>query len=302
MSKWLAENMPVVTGLVTAMVALFGIVLTTVSLIMTGRQNKAHRAAMKEDREAAKLQFEAQRDAMQADQDAALSDRFSRVIERLSEGSLPVRLGTLFELKKLGEESKSYRPYIVEVLSTFVREHIENEEYWYKPNKDERARGIFLPSLHDDVHLAGEILSELYKTNNELRASLGYLYAKGLYLGHLQLHGADLKKAVFQGARLHHTDLQNASLIGADFREATFFDANLAGADFGYANSREPIFGSTVQKINTNISAANFIGANVQTAKNLTVKQLLTAQVDDTTLLDPSLRAEYNRLKAEHTA
>jgi len=233
------------------------------------------------------------------DKNTAKSDRFSRAIERLSDKSLAVRMGALFELQKLGDDSKSYRPDILEVLSTFVREHIENKEYWNLPNENEAERARDLPSLYDDVRLAGKILSEIYRSNNKLRASLEYLHAKGLYLGHLQLQGADLKKADFQGARLHHTNLQNTLLIGADLREATLFDTNFEGADFGYANSREPVFGSTVKKINTNMFAAHFIGANLQRAKNLTAEQLLSAHIDDTTFLDPDLRAEYDRLKAE---
>ena len=50
---------------------------------------------------------------------------------------------------------------------------------------------------------------------------------------------------------------------------------------------------------NANLQRAYLYAANLQGAKNLTVAQLLEAELDDTTLLDPELRAEYERLKTE---
>ena len=48
-----------------------------------------------------------------------------------------------------------------------------------------------------------------------------------------------------------------------------------------------------------NLKYADLQGADLGTAKNLTAEQLLKARIDDSTKLDPDLRAEYERLKAE---
>jgi hypothetical protein len=42
----------------------------------------------------------------------------------------------------------------------------------------------------------------------------------------------------------------------------------------------------------------NLRGADLSCAKGLTAEQLLGAIIDDSTVLDPKLRAEYERLKA----
>ena len=43
---------------------------------------------------------------------------------------------------------------------------------------------------------------------------------------------------------------------------------------------------------------ADLRGADLRDAQNLTAEQILDAIIDDTTLLDPDVRAEYDRLKA----
>jgi len=249
MSKWLAENMPVMTGLVTAMVALFGIILTTVSLIMTGRQNKAHRAAMKEDREAAKLQFEAQREAMQADREAARSQRFSRAIEHLKDESLHIRMGALYELQRLGLEAPREQKSITHILSRYIRDRIENPTCLH-PSRIYANK--HRPS--EDVTLSCEVVAHFSTPNNWLK--LHYLKASNVDFGGIPLQRAELK-----GANLYGAIFSSNNFLGTNFKEA-----NLAGADFS-------------------------------NAKSLTVAQLLEANVDDTTLLDPDLRAEYERLK-----
>ena len=72
--------------------------------------------------------------------------------------------------------------------------------------------------------------------------------------------------------------LENAKLPKAQLRGGIFEEANLTGVDF---------------------RGANLSGANLIAAIGLTAAQLLEAIVDDTTRLDPDLRAEYDRLKAE---
>ena len=64
--------------------------------------------------------------------------------------------------------------------------------------------------------------------------------------------------------------------------------SSLAGAFFVGTNLQGTSLDSTVLH-----------GSHLRLAKNLTATQLLDAIIDDTTLLDDELRAEYDRLKAE---
>ena len=262
------------TGLVTAMVALFGIILTTVSLIMTGRQNKAHRAAMKEDRDTAQAEKKAARDAV-------LSDRFARAIDHLKDVDLAIRMGALVELKKLGLEVPDDQKDIVRILGPFIREGIENLELLVDAN----LFGDIFKRPKEDIILACEIASLFFEgqevsdkpeERNLWRIDLSYLKAEKL----------DLKGLQLQGARLDNAQMQDTDLDGANLQGAVLDEANLQEAFLTRANLR----------------GANFVGADLRYAKSLTAAQLLEAIIDDTTLLDPDLRAEYNRLKAEQDA
>jgi len=77
-------------------------------------------------------------------------------------------------------------------------------------------------------------------------------------------------------------------LSGINFEGAELCEANFCGTYLYGANLHE-----------VNLRSANLTEADLRGAKGLTAAQLLEAIVDDTTLLDPDLRAEYDRLKAE---
>jgi len=88
--------------------------------------------------------------------------------------------------------------------------------------------------------------------------------------------------------QLHYLKADCVDLGIFQLQHAEFYDAQLREAAFPHANLLGTIF-----------RGANLKGADLRKAINLTASQLLDAIVDDTTLLDPDLRAEYDRLKAE---
>jgi len=240
------------TGLVTAMVALFGIGLTTVSLIMTGRQNKVHRTAMKEDREAAQVE-------KKAAIDAARSERFSRAIAHLKDDSVAIRLGALFDLKELYSHSEDDSKKLASILTSFVREHIENEQFVLPPYLGRHRRRV-----DQDVYLAADILSTLFDKYG-IQYNLSHLQANGISLWGIKLRGANLIQADLMDTGFREADMQNADFWDAYMREANLQDADLRGA------------------------------------KHLTALQILHCATNDTTLLDPDLHAEYDRLTTEQS-
>ena len=176
-----------------------------------------------------------------ADRDSARSDRFTKAIEHLKDESLAVRIGALYELKKLGLEDKEERKNIAMILSPFIRNGIVKPlNPYYAYHEDLQRPGV-------DIFIACEIVS-LFFRESKCKASLSYLKAENLDLYKIPLSGADLCHSNFR-----NTILRKADLHGTDLRGAI----------------------------------------------NLTAKQLVVAHIDDTTFLDPELRAEYDRLKSE---
>jgi len=205
------------TGLVTAMVALFGIGLTTVSLIMTGRQNKAHRAAMKEDREAAQVE-------KRAAIDAARSEHFTRAIAHLKDDSVAIRLGALYDLKKLYEDSEEDSKKLASILTAFLREHIENEKFILPPYLGRHRRRV-----DQDVYLVADILSTLFDKYG-LQYNLSHLQANGISLWGINLRGANLIQADLEDTGFREANLQKADLWDAYLGKANLQDIDLRGA------------------------------------------------------------------------
>ena len=71
----------------------------------------------------------------------------------------------------------------------------------------------------------------------------------------IDLAGADLRRAVFDGA-----DLEGADLSGADLRKASFKQANLMKAAFDNADMRDAIF------IKARMNLSNFQGTKLDRA------------------------------------
>ena len=106
----------------------------------------------------------------------ARSNRFTRAIEHLSDDLLSIRMGALFELKKLGLESKRYQADIVQVLSLFIREHLEHEQFLRQPRYyEDKLRP------NRDVFFACEIAALFYEKTKS-RVGLSYLNAVDLDL------------------------------------------------------------------------------------------------------------------------
>ena len=221
-----------IVSCVTAIVAVLGIVLSYMSFSLTAEEKAAQR-----------LQ--------------ARNSRFTYAIEHLKDESLAIRMGALFELKKLGLEDDGFQENIVQILGPFVREGIENKELLLSL---EYGGGLLQPN--EDIYIACEITS-LFWEQTGYRISLNYLQAEKLRLSDINLQGAYLIGANFQGASLSWAQLQGASLSYAQFQGANLDFTHLEGA------------------------------------KHLTVAQLFAAVNVYTAKLDPALRAEYDRLKAE---
>jgi len=268
---------------------------------------------------------------MKAQDETARSGRLSSAVLRLCDDNMAVRIGALYEFKKLTVDSPRDRDMILEILSTFVREGIETlsrERLW--PEEEETWHDLSLKMMEEvmrrpkeDVFIAAEVISYMF-TEYGLRADLQELRANGLDLYKFVLKGADLSGAQFQGSSLFR-----ASLEGGIFRTihsteeigGRMYNIVLA-ADFTCALMNATLFSGAILECSTfrhtdlidmrlngmNLSMIDFEGAlfinvdlkgaNLEDTYNLTAEQLLNAAIDDTTLLDPDLRAEYDRLKA----
>jgi len=282
--KSLQPTIQVLVSLVTAIVAVSGIVLS----YMSARTQR----------------------------DTARSNRFTSAIGHLKDDSLAIRMGALFELKKLGLEEPQQQQDIVRILGPFIREGIENSELLLPP------RATYdLARPNEDVFIACEIVSLFYE-ESQISVELSYLKADNLNFEGISLQGANLSYASFQGcvfgvqSGAHEANLQEASLIHSSFEKSQLWGINLQRTALNNANLQETelnasnLYVASLFSANlrySDITGADLRGASLDMADLEGVElydiedldQLLGAVNIELDNLNPSIRTEYARQRAE---
>ncbi|MEP0873672.1 pentapeptide repeat-containing protein [Trichocoleus desertorum AS-A10] len=172
-----------------------------------------------------------------------ITERFGKAIEQLGDKSLPIRLGGIYALERVAQDSdRDYWP-VMEVLTAFIREDTRTRTVQFNGGKPEH----FL--VQTDVQAALTVLNRRARSykNGE---------AHRLDLSGGDLRGANLREANLAGANLSRADLSGARLVGADLQEA-----NLEGAVLNKANLQE------VNLHQTNLYKARLMEADLKNAK-----------------------------------
>jgi len=187
-----------------------------------------------------------------------LTDRYAKAIEQLGSGTLDVRLGGIYALEQIANDSQHARDQmtITEVLGAFVRVHGDPLTRLRGRSPD---HGLFRGAGNQGEmrKQAARILEGVEDIAIEVQAAVTVLgrlpdrqaWARGDLSGAL-LCRANLSGAVLSGANLSGTYLVGATLQGANLAGVTFQGANLAGASFR----------------NANLAGASFHGANLEGA------------------------------------
>ena len=257
-------------------------------------------------------------------QEKLVTDRFSKSVEQLGKEKITVRIGGIYALERIANDSPKDFWTIMEVLTSYVR---ENSPLPPELNEQEiMQRQVELKKLEEvsiDVQAVltvigrredpepdrGEII-DLHFTNlkeanlwsaelqgadlrsaNLQGALLGSAELQGVLLGSANLQGANLRSAELQGAYLMSAELQGADLRSANLQRAYLWSANLQKADLGSANLQ-----------GANLKSAELQGANLRSAElqgvllgsaNLQEADLLSANLQGADLRFANLQEAY---------
>jgi hypothetical protein len=171
------------------------------------------------------------------------TERFSRAAEQLGNPALPVRLGGIYALWRLAEDS-SVRDLksVIDILCAFVRDPPHPDPLRETPDPDGSVADAVVELLAEtppgpDVQA---ILDLIGARDAPYRARLpgGHrLDLSGANLTQAQLRGADLTGANLTRADLTNADLTNADLMRANITRTDLTGANLADANLWVADS-----------------------------------------------------------------
>ncbi|MFG2385214.1 pentapeptide repeat-containing protein [Streptomyces avermitilis] len=145
-----------------------------------------------------------------------ITDRYNAAVENLGNSSQDVRLGGIYALQRIMEDSPRDQPTVIDVLSAYVRAHTSKAPSVTADASLDRPDG---PA--NDVAAALSVLRDRESRND----GSGHVDLSGRDLRGADLHGADLHRADF-----HDTDLRGVDLHDADLHGANLWSANLSGS------------------------------------------------------------------------
>ncbi|WP_316012990.1 pentapeptide repeat-containing protein [Roseobacter sp. HKCCA0434] len=244
----------------------------------------------------------AQKQATTAEQ-GLLTDRFTKAVEQLgaertiktvvdgkevekTEPNLEVRLGGIYALERISQDSLRDHITVMEVLCAYLRENAKKPDTFMK---DEDGNDVLLPP-RVDIQAALTVIGR--RPRDRIAYEMKLSGDKASYI--LDLRECWLARADLRRSELGNVRLENSILIQADLREACLINSKLGDADFTSAL----LLGADLQK--SNMFSTNFTSAHLDRA-NLTEARLLQTKFYNANLYSAKL-VRANLFKADLTA
>ena len=234
-----------------------GGVLLALQAVIANKRAVAIERAANAQADAAKQQAKANQNTEQGQR----QERLKNAIEHLDSSSDSLRLGGIYELFHLAEDTIEWRQTILDIFCAHIRRTTSEEEY---QDKYQREPSEEIQSLLTLLFVQGQTIFRGYQTN------LVGAWLNGSNIRSAQLQSAKLNNAHLQGAHLEDAQLQGATLNSAKLQFAWLSNASLQGADVCNASLQlAQLGGAQLQGaflIGTNFQAANLAEAKLQGA------------------------------------
>ncbi|MFF4448714.1 pentapeptide repeat-containing protein [Streptomyces sp. NPDC001502] len=221
-----------------------------------------------------------------------ITDRYNAAVGNLgNKGSEDVRLGGIYALQRIMQDSPRDQPTVINVLTSFIRGHsnepkpkggealVSNDVFAAVKvliSRNSRNDGIGSPAFQGDAYF------DRYLRNLRRIVDLQGADLHDLPLDRAQLSSANLSSANLSGAVLAAADLHDADLNNADLRDANLQEASLRNADLSYADLSDALLDSA------DFTCADLHSAHLKnrgTAGSITLDQVLSAlNIDGATL------------------
>ena len=204
-------------------------------------------------------------------QQGLLNERYQRGAEMLGNEVLSVRLGGIYALQRLAEESPGqYHIQIMRLFCAFVRSPTRDQSL-------ESGQAVIEPGtllgIRQDVEAVMQMIGSRAKSRITLERIADF---------RLDLRGADLPTAQFLGADLSNAMFHNSNLSGANFVNTDLTDSFLSYSDLSQAQFQNVNF------TRTRLGSANLSGAMLQDA-DLSRRNLHNVNLSGTNLLRTNL-------------
>ncbi len=260
-----------------------------------------------------------------------IAERYDKAVSQLGVQDTGVRSGALYALERIAKDSPKDHWTIMEILSSYIRDKSPNKKPANPAETDQKTQGNSAankkpanPAETDQKKQGNSTEAKPAENENiktDVQTALTIIGRRvsrqdppttksRIDLSNVDLRRANLYRADLKEAHLNRSNLNQASFIGADLTEATFvvsdlsggkFNlANLTGADLGGANLKSAnLTGANLRNANfeyADLNGANFSAADLEGALNLTYEQIVTAIIDENTILPKYLESRRQEL------
>jgi|GEM_PF-366608 len=195
------------------------------------------------------------------DRQGQITDRFTKAVEQLGNENMAQRLGGIYALERISQDSeRDYWP-VMEVLCAFVREKSQQREAakpldeaakafttWIKEPEEKEDKSV-APSSGEETPAKGP--EEMPRLAEDLQAAVTVIGRRG----RVEWEKENGKRIDFTGAILRGVIFKKAELAGAIF----------SGAEMQSANFKEACLQSA-ELVSTNVQGAIFDNAQMQNA------------------------------------
>ena len=231
---------------------------------------------------------------MELAEQGKITDRFSKAIELLGNEKLEVRLGAIYALERISNDSQKDHWAVMEILTAFVREN--SHKIHTKQDADNKIYKQEDNPIkpREDIQAIMTVIGRRKWTETEI----GGLNLVGVNLMGIRISNANLEKINFGGANLQYalvanTNLKRSFFHNANLSEATFGNVDFEGTHFFETNLNNAHFGLS-------FTGGNSSGSHYEYSKNIPLEQIISAKNFDKAFLTPELNIKLKEYFATH--
>jgi len=211
-------------------------------------------------------------------QDGQITDRFTKAVDQLGNRKIEIRLGGIYALERIANESNKDYWQVIEILTAYVRENSILDSH----SELNSLRNV---PISMDIQANESTKHEVPKIRT-ISLDIQAIFTVIIRRKYSYKHG-ETKKLNFQGTNLQQTNLSEANLSWANLSGADLSGANLSEANLSWANLSEAnLYGAFLAS--ADLSEANLSWANLSWA-NLSGADLSGANLSWANLSEASL-------------
>ncbi|MFK4189218.1 pentapeptide repeat-containing protein [Streptomyces sparsogenes] len=234
----------VITGFRTMLVAVGAGVITGLGLYYTHRNHRHAEKLYEHSQEQFAHLREKDREQAELTREGQVTERYVEAIKLLGSGNLHERLGGIYSLERIMNDSQRDHRTVVEVLSAFVRTPAldgSRSDGGTRRGADEDSAETPSTLLAPDVTAALTVLGrqpvrQSYHVTDLRGARLTGATIRDVDLQDANLQGVELTGARLEGVMLTGAHLASATLTGATFWEGDLSDVIAPDANFTAVN------------------------------------------------------------------